>query len=161
MHRNKETVCLLHSQFFLFAHVHLPTRVCCKNPKVPIAKFLLEPILLHVHQIIMVTIDFLLLLKIIILSNFINFSSTIWEAPFVLACHPPFDIHGHDHHQKWSYTFLHQNDHMGKFFLMWWGQKPSNKIWWVVTRRQNFMGIFPQKYGNHVNLHTQTKFQYY
>jgi len=118
MHINKETVCLLHNQFLLFACVHLPTRVCCKNPKVPIAKFLLKPILLPIDQIIVVTIDFLLLLKIIILSNFINFFGTIWEAPFVLACHPPFEIHGHDHHQKWSYTFLHRNDHMGKIITM-------------------------------------------
>ncbi len=76
MHRNKETVCLLHNQFLLSARVHLPTRVYCKNPKVPIAKSLLQPILLPADQIIMVTTNFLLLLKIIILSSFINFSST-------------------------------------------------------------------------------------
>jgi hypothetical protein len=69
-------VCFLHSQFLLSACVCLPTRVCCRNPKVPIANYLLQSILLPADQIIMVTTNFLLLLKIIILSSFINFSST-------------------------------------------------------------------------------------
>jgi hypothetical protein len=167
MHRNKETVCLLHSQFLLSACVHLPTRVHCRNPKVPIAKSLLQPILLPADQIIMVTTNFLLLLKIIILSSFINFSSTAFGKlhlyQLVILLSRFMDL-------------IIIRSGAAQFFIKMiiWGKQfscdPHNfdgdenlvpEFDGLLQDAQNFKGIFPQEYESHVDLHAQIKFQYY